>query len=163
MWNYRDSTVPYMSHFHMGYGICHCDSMKNDLMPHWITMEYAVSRMKMPHVRDSAICKLYVSTWMIRIWAVLKSDDKSLFPRLEICLEINNNRNSRKRVFLILVPKISIFVKNFNTKFMQDFETSYGYFTIVTKTQISLLKQVPLKMWIILFWFAFMNMPLSLE
>ena len=32
----------------------HCDSMKYDLMLHWITLKYAVSRMKMPYVRESA-------------------------------------------------------------------------------------------------------------
>ena len=42
-------------HFHSGYGIFYCDSIKYDLMLHWITMYYAVFRMKMPHVRDSAI------------------------------------------------------------------------------------------------------------
>ena len=33
-------------HFHTGYGIFHCDSMKYDLMLHWITMEYARFRIK---------------------------------------------------------------------------------------------------------------------
>ena len=36
----------------------HCGSMKYDLMFRWITMEYAVSRVKMPHVLDSAISVL---------------------------------------------------------------------------------------------------------
>ena len=37
------------------YGIWHiCDSMKYELMLHWVTMKCAVSRMKMPRVRESA-------------------------------------------------------------------------------------------------------------
>ena len=51
---YRDCAVPYVRHFHTGYGIFHCDSMKYYLMFHWIPMEYAVSRVKMSHVRDCA-------------------------------------------------------------------------------------------------------------
>ena len=35
-------------------GIFHCDSMKHKVILHWITMKCAVSRMKMPRVRDSA-------------------------------------------------------------------------------------------------------------
>ena len=34
----------------MGYGIFHCDSMKHKVILHSITMKYAVSHMKMPHV-----------------------------------------------------------------------------------------------------------------
>ena len=44
--------VPYVRHFHTGCGIFDCDSVKYDLILHWITMEYAVSHLKMPHVRD---------------------------------------------------------------------------------------------------------------
>ena len=55
---YRDCAVPYVRHFHMGYGKFHCDFMKYDLMLHWITMEYAVPRMKMPHVWDCTISVL---------------------------------------------------------------------------------------------------------
>ena len=43
-----------MVHFHTGYGIFHCDSMKYDLMFHSITMKYAVSSMKVPQVQESA-------------------------------------------------------------------------------------------------------------
>ena len=44
-----------MRHFHTGYGIIYCDSMKHKVILHWITMKYSVSRMKMPHVRECAI------------------------------------------------------------------------------------------------------------
>ena len=44
--------TPVCEAFSYGYGIFHCDSMKYDLVLHWITMKYAVSRMKMPHVKD---------------------------------------------------------------------------------------------------------------
>ena len=47
-----------MRYFHMGYGIFHCDSMKYNLILHWITMEYAVSCMKMSCVWDCAISVL---------------------------------------------------------------------------------------------------------
>ena len=52
---YRNCVVPNVRHLYTGYGIFHCDSIKYDLMLHWITKEYAVFRMKMPHVRDCAI------------------------------------------------------------------------------------------------------------
>ena len=52
---YRDCAVPYVRHFHMGYGKFHCDLMKGNLTLHWITIEYAVSCMKIPHVRDCTI------------------------------------------------------------------------------------------------------------
>ena len=52
---YRDCAVPYVRHFYTGYGIFHCDLMKYDLKLHWITMEYAVSRMKISHVRACTI------------------------------------------------------------------------------------------------------------
>ena len=37
-----------------GIFIFHCNSVKYDYMLHWISIKYAVSRTKMPHLRDSA-------------------------------------------------------------------------------------------------------------
>ena len=49
---YRDCAVPHVRHF----SIFHCESMKYDLMLHWITLEYAVSQMKcLTYVRDCII------------------------------------------------------------------------------------------------------------
>ena len=53
--------LPYVRHFHTmhtGYGTFHCDSMKYDLMLHF---KYAVCRMKMPYVLESAASLLSTS------------------------------------------------------------------------------------------------------
>ena len=67
---YRDCAVPYVRHFHMGYSIFHCDSMKNNLLLHWITMEYAMSRMKMPHIRDCTISVQGESGKSVTFWVI---------------------------------------------------------------------------------------------
>ena len=58
---YRDCAVPYVRHFHTGYGTFYCDSMKYKVILYWITMKYAVSHMKMPHVQDCTISVSYAS------------------------------------------------------------------------------------------------------
>ena len=67
---YKDCAVPYVRHFHTGYGILHCDSMNHKVMLHWITMKYAVSRMKMLHwaisVMSSAIPDLPATDAVMR-------------------------------------------------------------------------------------------------
>ena len=57
--NYNsDSGVPYVRHFHTGYSIFHCDSMKHNVILHWITIKYAVSCVKLPHLQVCAISVL---------------------------------------------------------------------------------------------------------
>ena len=63
---YIDCAVLYKRHFFTEYSIFHCDSVKYDLMFHWITMENAISRVEMPHVRDCAISVLILPFYVIK-------------------------------------------------------------------------------------------------
>ena len=58
------SLVLYVRHFHTGYSIFHCNSMKHKVIHHWITMEYAVFLKKMPHIWMGLpnLCTIIVST-----------------------------------------------------------------------------------------------------
>ena len=78
----------YARHCHTGYSIFHCDSMKYDLMFSWITMKYAVSRMKMPHIRESVTSLLtvldqwglFVLIWMhVLCWNQISSHNHTFF------------------------------------------------------------------------------------
>ena len=44
--SYKDRAVPCVRHCHTGYDIFHCYSMKHMVTLHWITVEYAVFRIK---------------------------------------------------------------------------------------------------------------------
>ena len=65
---YRDCAVSYVRHFHTGYGIFQCHSMKLKVILHWITVKYAVSHMKIPHVRDCAISVIRIFYFYLFIY-----------------------------------------------------------------------------------------------
>ena len=66
-----DCAPPYVRNFQTWYGIFHCDSMKYNLMLHWITVEYAASRMKIETLRFLCLNERNIS--LVAICAVILS------------------------------------------------------------------------------------------
>ena len=80
---YRDCAVPYVRHFHTGYGIFHSDSKRYNLMLHWITMEYAVSRLKMPYIWDCAISVLSASSYSFCLVTSYKPMELTFYDKIK--------------------------------------------------------------------------------
>ena len=101
--HYRDFAILYVRLFHTGCSIFHCDSMKHKVIPHWITMKYAVSCMKMPHVRDCTISILCF---------LCTSERNNFHSNSKISMKIHNSEgintpNSKTFPNMVLVPNFS--------------------------------------------------------
>ena len=70
--------LDWLQHARSVRGVYKCDSMKYDLMLHWITMDYAVPCMKMHCVRDCAISAYasfgydHIHVYLLWNWLQLK-------------------------------------------------------------------------------------------
>ena len=54
-------------------GIFHCDSMKHKVILHWLKLKLAVSRMKMPHVREFATSLICMTVPESSVWVYLEA------------------------------------------------------------------------------------------
>ena len=60
--------VPYVRHFYTGYGTFHCDSMKYDLVLHWITMKCLF---RYENASRMGLCKLCNKSMKLQAMALL--------------------------------------------------------------------------------------------